>query len=79
MAERKVLEYLNKKGYSKTEATLRRESAAHGIDGKPLITRAEDAGGQKYFTAFSMASFRLCYYVLSADVFLSVASKLRQR
>lgn len=47
-----VLEYLNKKGYSKTEATLRRESAHHDDNGRPLIKRAEDAGGKQYEKAY---------------------------
>jgi transcription initiation factor TFIID subunit 5 len=49
-----VLEYLNKKGYSKTEATLRRESAHHDDNGRPLIKRAEDAGGKQYDKAYGL-------------------------
>ncbi|KAF1810571.1 putative transcription initiation factor TFIID subunit [Eremomyces bilateralis CBS 781.70] len=48
-----VLEYLNKKGYSRTEATLRKES--HTIDGgnreKP---RVDDLGGEKYPASFEL-------------------------
>ena len=51
----KVLEYLSKKGYSRTEAMLRRESAHQDSDGRPIITRAEDAGGAKYERAFSVS------------------------
>lgn len=47
-----VLEYLNKKGYSKTEATLRKESAHHDENGRPLVKRAEDAGGKQYEKAY---------------------------
>ncbi|KAF2096839.1 WD40 repeat-like protein, partial [Rhizodiscina lignyota] len=47
-----VLEYLSKKGYNKTEATLRKESAIHDQNGRPLVRRVEDQGGQKYSTAF---------------------------
>ena len=52
-----MLEYLNKKGYSKTEATLRREAAQHDVDGRPLIRRAEDAGGKKYNIAYSKPQY----------------------
>jgi transcription initiation factor TFIID subunit 5 len=47
-----VIEYLSKKGYSKTEAMLRMESANTDREGRPLIQRAEDLGGDKYFKAF---------------------------
>lgn len=50
----KVIEYLSKKGYTKTEAMLRAESATHDIEGRPLVPRAEDAGGQKYGKAWGM-------------------------
>lgn len=49
-----VLEYLSKKGYTKTEAMLRRESANHDQEGRPIISRAEDAGGEKYLRAFEL-------------------------
>lgn len=46
--QQKVLEYLSKKGYNKTEATLRKESAQHTPDGRPKVSRVEDHGGRKY-------------------------------
>lgn len=49
-----VLEYLSKKGYSRTEAMLRRESANVDAEGRPVPSRAEDTGGRKYFTAFDL-------------------------
>ena len=49
-----VLEYLSKKGYNRTEAMLRRESAQQGSDGRPIIKRAEDRGGRKYDRAFEL-------------------------
>jgi transcription initiation factor TFIID subunit 5 len=49
-----VLEYLSKKGYSRTEAMLRRESANVDSDGRPVPSRAEDTGGRKYFTSFDL-------------------------
>jgi transcription initiation factor TFIID subunit 5 len=51
---RQVLEYLSKKGYSRTEAMLRRESANVDSDGRPVPSRAEDTGGRKYFTSFDL-------------------------
>lgn len=51
-----VLEYLAKKGYSRTEAMLRRESAHQDAEGRPIITRAEDAGGDAYFKGYELLS-----------------------
>ncbi|KAI9668702.1 MAG: Transcription initiation factor TFIID subunit 5 [Trizodia sp. TS-e1964] len=50
----KVIEYLSKKGYSRTESMLRKESSHVDRDGRPIIFRAEDAGGDKYMRAFTM-------------------------
>ena len=47
-----VIEYLSKKGYSRTEAMLRMESAATGADGRPLYQKSNDQGVEKYFKAF---------------------------
>ncbi|KAI9755570.1 MAG: hypothetical protein M4579_004218 [Chaenotheca gracillima] len=49
-----VIEYLNKKGYNKTEAMLRLESANTDRDGRPLYQRAEDTGGERYMKAFNL-------------------------
>ena len=43
-----VIEYLSKKGYNRTEAMLRTESANQDAEGRPIIPRAEDLGGAKY-------------------------------
>ena len=48
----KVIEYLSKKGYSKTEAMLRIESANQDVEGRPINPKAEEAVGVKYFRAF---------------------------
>ena len=48
---KQVIEYLSKKGYNKTEAMLRTESAAHDADGRPIVTRAEDGGGKQWLKA----------------------------
>jgi len=48
----KVIEYLNKKGYSRTEAMLRQESANVDAQGRVLTTRAEDRGGLQYAVAY---------------------------
>lgn len=47
-----VIEYLSKKGYSRTEAMLRVESANQDAEGRPTITGG-DAGGVRYGIAFS--------------------------
>lgn len=49
-----VLEYLAKKGYNRTEAMLRKESAHQDSEGRPLISRAEDAGGEMYERAYNL-------------------------
>ena len=49
-----VLEYLNKKGYNKTEAMLRKESLNVDVNGQPLPTRIEDTGGRKWIQAFKL-------------------------
>ena len=45
---RQVIEYLSKKGYNRTEAMLRNESATQDAEGRPLASRVEDNGGSKY-------------------------------
>lgn len=49
---RQVIEYLSKKGYNRTEAMLRLESASQDVEGKAIPTRVEDTGGLKYGKAF---------------------------
>lgn len=51
-----VLEYLAKKGYSRTESMLRKESAFQDAEGRPIISRAEDAGGEMYPRAYELIS-----------------------
>ena len=43
-----VIEYLSKKGYNRTEAMLRLESASQEVEGKPIEARVEETGGLKY-------------------------------
>lgn len=50
--DRQVIEYLSKKGYSRTEAMLRLESASQDVEGKAIPTRVEETGGLKYGKAF---------------------------
>ena len=56
-----VIEYLNKKGYSKTEAMLRMESANQDADGRSIASRAADPNGAKYGRAFSESCHDLPY------------------
>jgi transcription initiation factor TFIID subunit 5 len=69
-----VLEYLSKKGYNRTEATLRKESANQDSEGRPIITRAEESGGPKYATAFSMLR---TYIEDSLDLYKSELRRLQ--
>ena len=43
LTEQQVIDYLAKKGYNRTEAMLRMESANQEIDGRPLPPLGEDA------------------------------------
>ena len=52
---KKVIEYLSKKGFSRTEAMLRMESEKTDENGRPLIKTIEDSGAQKYLKAFGMS------------------------
>lgn len=52
----KVIEYLVKKGYNRTEQMLRSESANLDRDGKPIQDRAEDLGTAKYSKGFRLLS-----------------------
>ncbi|EON65131.1 hypothetical protein W97_04368 [Coniosporium apollinis CBS 100218] len=49
-----VLEYLSKKGYNRTEAMLRRESAHQDAEGRPIISSIEESGGDRYRRAFEI-------------------------
>ena len=49
-----MLEYLSKKGYSRTEAMLRKESAHTDANGHPILTRIEDEGGRVYHRCFNL-------------------------
>jgi transcription initiation factor TFIID subunit 5 len=51
------MEYLSKKGYSRTEAMLRVESAHTDADGRPIITKPEDYPDIMYERAYSK-----CYW-----------------
>ena len=57
-----VIEYLSKKGYSKTESMLRQESANQDVEGRPVNTKAEETGGTKYGKAFGEG--HALYYAL---------------
>ncbi len=46
-----VTDYLKKKGFTKTEAVFRQETAYLGPDGRPAV-RNEDPGPKKYLKAF---------------------------
>ena len=52
----KVLEYLTKKGYARTEQTLRQESSHVDKDGRPVVDRVEDLGNEKYTKALILLS-----------------------
>ena len=49
-----VIEYLNKKGYSRTEAMLRVESAHVGEDGRPIVASLDDDLRRVSEKAYSM-------------------------
>lgn len=49
----KVTDYLKKKGFTKTEAVFRQETAHLGPDGRPA-QRNEENGPRKYLKAFNL-------------------------
>lgn len=49
-----VIEYLNKKGYIKTEAMLRLESANTDAEGRPIISRVEDDPEGMYDKSYTL-------------------------
>ncbi|KAL9089557.1 MAG: hypothetical protein Q9159_002435 [Coniocarpon cinnabarinum] len=53
-ALRQVIDYLAKKGYAQTEATLRREMTRVDGQGRLVIERTEELGGRKYAAAFTL-------------------------
>lgn len=48
-----VIEYLSKKGYSRTEAMLRMESAHTDAEGRPINSKPEDNPETMYERAYS--------------------------
>jgi transcription initiation factor TFIID subunit 5 len=50
-AAAQVTDYLKKKGFTKTEAIFRQETAYLGPDGRPA-QRSDDPGPKKYLKAF---------------------------
>ena len=54
----KVLDYLIKRGYYRTEAMLRTETANLDAEGRPIFTRQEETGGGKYGRSFG--TLHLC-------------------
>ena|ERR1700710_539808 len=50
----KVIEYLVKKGYNRTEQMLRLESSRLDREGRPIQERVEDSGTEKYATAYKL-------------------------
>lgn len=55
-----VMEYLSKKGYSKTEAMLRMESAHTDADGRPIVSKPEDNPETMYERAYCNSSGGHC-------------------
>jgi transcription initiation factor TFIID subunit 5 len=52
----KVIEYLNKKGYSRTEAMLRAESAHTDKEGRPLRPKVDDNKPDKYIKGYGIVA-----------------------
>ena len=69
-----MLEYLSKKGYSRTESMLRRESANLDPQGQPIPSRIEDTGGRMYFTAYDLA---LTWIANTLDIYAPEFRRLR--
>ena len=59
ISQLQVIEYLSKKGYNRTEAMLRTESARHDADGRPVTRRAEDDPARQYQTGMGKSFSKL--------------------
>lgn len=70
-----MIDYLAKKGYSRTEAMLRMESANQEIDGRPLPPLGEDAR-PKYQQGFGKPTFFLTDRSTVANNFSRLAEGL---
>lgn len=55
----KVIDYLSKKGYSRTEAMLRVESSSIDRNGRPIHQTSEEANPERYFKGFGKA-YNIC-------------------
>lgn len=55
---RQVIEYLSKKGYTRTEAMLRAESGNQDADARLIKSKAEEDVGVNYGKAFGEKSSR---------------------
>jgi transcription initiation factor TFIID subunit 5 len=51
LGDEQVTDYLKKKGFTKTEAVFRQETANLGPDGRPA-QRSDDPGPKRYLKAF---------------------------
>lgn len=61
-----------KKGYTRTEQTLRMESAHVDKDGRPIFDRAEEYGADKYRKGFELLSGWIDTNMDIYKVFISV-------
>lgn len=62
-----VIEYLSNRGYNRTEAMLRVESAAQDAEGRHIPARVEETGGLKYGKAFGEC-FCIDHWINSANL-----------
>ncbi|KAF2429605.1 WD40 repeat-like protein [Tothia fuscella] len=65
----------SKKGYARTEATLRKESERHDHEGRPVTERTEDHGARKYTIAYLPGLLR-SYIEDSLEVYKPELSRL---
>ena len=49
-----VTDYLLKKGFTRTEATFRKESSAVSTDGRPIRKRVDEMGPERYAKAYKL-------------------------
>ena len=71
----KVIEYLVKKGYNRTEQMLRQESSNVDKDGRPIHDLTED-GPEKYAKGFSLL---LAWIEASLDIYKASSPHLDLR
>ena len=75
----KVIDYLVKRGYFRTEAMLRAEMSQQDAEGRHTFSRLEDSGGGKYGRSFGKPMQSTSNTQLDVDCIFRVAQSVYRR